>query len=315
MRSQRHKKRGLKRAIVILSTILLFFVLIIGGFAAKTYLDVKKMADNVNKPVSSAREYPVGKPKEDSIKSGDTFSVLLLGIDTGDLGRDEVGRSDTMIVATINPNTKKTTMISIPRDTRTEIVGYGTVDKINHAYAFGQEGMALSTTENLLGSPIDHYVSINMKGLQDLVDAVGGISINNKNEFEQDGMIFNSGNITLNGEQTLAFSRMRYDDPLGDYGRQARQRDIIAAIVDKILTFSGVTQYQNILGVLENNMTTDISWDNMLKLATNYSSSFSNLEQTTLQGNGTMIDGVSYQEVSAEELTRVQELLKQQIDK
>ena len=114
-------------------------------------------------------------------------------------------------------------MLSIPRDTRTEIVGHGTTDKITHAYAFGREEMTIVTVENLLDIPIDYYVRVNMEGFQDIVDAVGGIQVNNSLDFTNGGHNYAKGLINLNGEQALSFVRMRYDDPNGDFGRQERQ--------------------------------------------------------------------------------------------
>ena len=89
-----------------------------------------------------------------------------MGIDTGDLGRTEQGRSDTTMVVTINPKENKSTMISLDRDILTDIVGNDTQDKLNHAYAFGGAEMAINTVQELLDIPIHHYVSINMKGLK-----------------------------------------------------------------------------------------------------------------------------------------------------
>lgn len=104
----------------------------IGTFLGKTYFDVKKTANKVSQPVE-------GRPDTTTVMDGEPFSVLLLGLDTGEFGRNDVGRSDTILVATVNPKENKTTLVSIPRDTRMEMVGHGTVEKAAHAYAHGQE--------------------------------------------------------------------------------------------------------------------------------------------------------------------------------
>lgn len=88
-----------------------------------------------------------------------------------------------MIVLTVNPNDKSMQMVSIPRDTRTEIIGKGFDDKINHAYAFGGPEMSIATVENFLDIPIDYFVQVNMESFKDIVDAVGGVTVNNKLEF------------------------------------------------------------------------------------------------------------------------------------
>lgn len=237
-----------------------------------------------------------------------------MGIDTGDLGRVDQGRSDTMMVATVSPEDKQTTIVSIPRDTYVEIVGHNTTDKINHAYAFGGAAMAMDTVQNYLDIPIDHYVSINMKGLKELVDAVGGIEVNNDITFSQDGYDFTIGKTTLDGDQALAYSRMRYEDPNGDYGRQERQRKIVEGIARKVLSLNGVSNYQSVLNALETNMRTDMSFTDMRKIAFDYRDAFGTIKQDQMQGEGFMQDGISYQRVSDQELERVQKELKDQLN-
>src|SRR5690606_29205840 len=108
---------------------------------------------------------------------------------------------------------KSMKMVSIPRDTRTEIIGKGFQDKINHAYAFGGPEMAIDTVENFLDIPIDYFVQVNMESFKDIVDAVGGVTVNNSFSFNAGGYTFNEGQISLNGAEALAYSRMRYEDP------------------------------------------------------------------------------------------------------
>ena len=120
---------------------------------------------------------------------------------------------------------KKTTVVSIDRDIYTKIVGYDTYDKLNHASAFGGVKMSLNSIEYLLDVPIDHYIAINFTGLSDLIDAVGGITVDNKIDFTLDGVHVPKGKHHLNGESGLAYARMRYEDPEGDIGRQRRQRE------------------------------------------------------------------------------------------
>jgi LCP family protein required for cell wall assembly len=283
------------------------------GVAAKLYFDVSNSIQETYQSVERDREDRLRENDVD-LSQKDSFSVLLMGIDTGDLGRVEQGRSDTMMVATISPQDNQTTVVSIGRDSYVDIVGHGTTDKINHAYAFGGPAMAMNTVEKFLDIPIDHYVSINMAGLKELVDAVCGIEVDNEITFSQDGFDFAIGRTSLNGELALAYSRMRYEDPNGDYGRQERQRKIVEGIVKKVLSLDGITQYQTILNAVEQNMKTDMSFDDMRTLAFNYRSAFQTIKQDQLQGEGFMQDGISYQRVSDEELARVQKELKAQLN-
>lgn len=289
-------------------------LLVIGlGVGAKVYFDLSGSIKETYESVERSNESTKRKAPVDLSKN-EPFSVLLLGIDTGDLGRTEQGRSDTLMVATVNPETNKTTLVSIPRDTYVEIVGHGTQDKINHAYAFGGAAMAMDTVENYLDIPIDHYVSINMMGIKELVDAVGGVDVNNDLEFEQSGNHYAFGPIHLNGEQALGYIRMRYEDSRGDYGRQLRQRTVVEGVMKKALSLDGVTQYQSILNSVEGNMKTDMSFGDMQKIALDYRSAFSKMDQLQMTGDGFMQDGVSYQRVSEDELQKIQSTLKQQLD-
>ncbi|WP_122645554.1 LCP family protein [Enterococcus mediterraneensis] len=301
-----------KKIILIVLGVIVALTLIVVGVGAKVYFDLSNSVQKTYESVERQKDKN-GTEKVD-LQKQEPFSILLLGIDTGDLGRTEVGRSDTMMVATVNPENKKTTIVSIARDTYVDIVGRGTQDKINHAYAFGGAGMSMDTVEKYLDIPINHYAAINMKGLKELVDAVGGIEVANDQKFTQDEYTFDYGKITLDGDQALAYSRMRHEDPRGDYGRQERQRQIVAGVAKKLLTLDGVTKYREVLDAMESNVKTDMSFDDMKKIALDYRDAFSNIEQDQLQGEGFMQDGVSYQRVSEDELTRVQDKLKTQLE-
>lgn len=299
--------KGKKIFAIIFGIILVLFLAVV-GMGAKLYWDVSKSMDKTYETVERSKKSQV------NLNNKEPFSVLLLGIDTGDDGRVEQGRSDTTIVATVNPRDKQTTLVSLARDTYVDIPGQGKQDKLNHAYAFGGASLAMDTVENYLNIPINHYVSINMAGLKELVNAVGGIEVNNNLTFSQDGYDFTIGIISLDGEQALSYSRMRYEDPNGDYGRQERQRKVIEGIVQKVLSLNSVSNYQQILTAVSDNMKTDLSFDDMKKIALDYRSAFGKMKQDQLQGTGFMQDGVSYQRVDEQELTRVQQELKNQLN-
>ena len=284
MARRRRKSRG-KKIFLIILVVLIVLVLAIVGVGAKLYLD---LSHSIEKTYESVERTQGERTKPVDLDKKESFSVLLMGIDTGDLGRVDQGRSDTMMVATVSPEDKQTTIVSIPRDTYVDIVGRDTKDKINHAYAFGGAAMAMDTVQKYVDIPIDHYVSINMKGLKELVDAVGGIEVNNDLTFSQDGYDFTIGKITLNGDQALSYSRMRYEDPNGDY--------------------------QSVLNALESNMKTDMSFDEMKKIALDYREAFGTIKQDQLQGEGFMQDNISYQKVSDQELDRVKKELKDQMN-
>ena len=254
--------------------------------------------------------------REKEITDNDSFSVLLLGIDNGAYGRGtEVGRSDTMLVVTVNEKLGKTTIVSIPRDSYTEIVGYGTNDKINHAYAFGQEKMSINSVQNMLNIPIDYYVTVDMGGLMGLVDAVGGLDITPVLTFTYEGESFTEGvDRHVDGEAALRYARMRYDDPEGDMGRQKRQQYVIQKLLEKLLNITSVTRYEEILKTLENSVRTNFTLDKLLSIKNNYPKSLKNFESDKISGSGTMIGGVYYFVVPEEERLRISNVLRESLD-
>jgi len=261
------------------------------------------------------------------IEATEPLTILLMGVDTGNVERTDPweGNSDSMILLTVNPHTKKTTMLSLERDILTKIQHKdGSVEeaKLNAAYAGGGAELAISTIQKMMNIHIDRYVMVNMHGLQRMVDAVGGITVNNTLGFPisiQDQEPFNTisigvGEQTLNGEEALVYSRMRYQDPEGDYGRQKRQREVIQKVVEKILSLNSVSHYQEILKALSDNMQTNIEiTTTTIPQLMGYQDSFKNIETQQLRGEGEMIDGISYQIVSGEHILEMQNLLRRSL--
>ena len=293
----------------------LVLLTIIGIYVFDVYRNIDSTTDKIYEPVDEEVEQV--RSSSADLNSKEPISILLLGVDTGDLGRTERGRSDTMMVVTVNPNTKKSTIMSIPRDTYTEIVGYGISDKINHAYAFGGNSMAINSVQNLLDIPIDYFVTVNMAGIQEIVNAVGGVDVVSPLTFSQDGYTFYQGEVNhLDGNAALAFARMRYEDPEGDTGRQARQRIIIEGVVNKVTSASTLVNYQNILGSLSNNVQTNFQMKDYLALQGNdYLAAARNITSEQMGGSGgTGDDGIYYNWLSEDELYRVQSLLQSELE-
>ncbi|QIK52662.1 transcriptional regulator [Jeotgalibaca porci] len=293
----------------------LVFITVVGIYVFDVYRNIDSTTNEIYEPVDEEVEQV--RSSSADLNSKEPISILLLGVDTGDLGRTERGRSDTMMVVTVNPNTKKSTITSIPRDTYTEIVGYGTSDKINHAYAFGGNSMAINSVQNLLDIPIDYYVTVNMAGIQEIVNAVGGVDVVSPLTFSQDGYTFYQGEVNhLDGNAALAFARMRYEDPEGDTGRQARQRIIIEGVVNKVTSASTLVNYQNILGSLSNNVQTNFQMKDYLALQGNdYLAAARNITSEQMGGSGGIgDDGIYYNWLSEDELYRVQSLLQSELE-
>ena len=255
------------------------------------------------------RDISVKREEEVVFKEQDPFSVLVLGVDERE---GDKGRSDTIIVLTVNPTKQSTKMVSIPRDTYTEIIGLAMMDKINHAYAFGGLKMAIASIESLLDIPIDYVVSINMEGFESMIDAVGGISIQNDFQFEVDDFEFSHGEISLNGEAALTYARMRSQDPRGDFGRQDRQKQIIEAFLRKGASLTGLINYKSILNTLGNNVRTNMSFEEMMEVQKNYRDALGTVEQLYFTaGKGEIKNSIWYYILDEEELEHIsQELIQ-----
>lgn len=261
------------------------------------------------------------------IEATEPLTILLMGVDTGNVERTEtwVGRSDSMILMTVNPKTKKTTMMSLERDILTRIESGNGQDheaKLNSAYADGGAELAIETIQKMMNIHIDRYVMVNMRGLQKLVDAVGGITVNNILGFPisiSDQEEFNTisigvGEQHIGGEEALVYARMRSQDPEGDYGRQKRQREVIQKVMEKALSLNSIGHYQEILKALSDNMQTNIdlsakSIPNLL----GYKDSFKTIETQQLQGEGEILQGVSYQIVSRAHMLEMQNILRRSL--
>ena len=252
------------------------------------------------------------------------LTILLMGVDTGSGSRSDTwkGNSDSMLLLSVNPQTKKTVMMSLERDILTQIdeKGETTEAKLNAAYAYGGAELAIATIEKLMNTHIDRYVMINMQGLVQLVDAVGGIEVNNtfdfpisieENEPEYTATV-EPGKHLINGDQALVYARMRYQDPEGDYGRQKRQREVIRKVVEKVLSLNSISHYQAILRAVSKNMQTNVALDaGSIPQLLGYKDAFRSIQSEQLRGeDATLADGGSYQLVTSDHLLEMQNLIR-----
>lgn len=239
VRKRRKRKRILTAVVVSLLAILL-----VGATAAFIYIN--KLSSNLSNGLDSSLF--------DVLVSTDTpedpFYVLLLGVD-GSQERDKseewggTYRSDSMMLARIDPKQKTATIVSIPRDTKVDLGEYGT-NKINAAHAFGGPTLAVKTVSDLVGVPISHYAEINFDGFSQIVDSLGGIEVDVPVEINdpEAGGHLDAGKQTLNGQQALILCRSRhtYDDyGDGDVYRSANQRMVLSAVAQKLLSSDALT--------------------------------------------------------------------------
>lgn len=300
------EKHSKKKPIRIIIAVVLVLVLGLGAYAGSVYFKAKNAFDKTYDPKNAV--------KQDSFSGKEPFNILLLGTDTGAFGRKEVrGNSDTMIIVTVNPAKKKLSLMSIPRDTMARMIGTESfsVHKINAAYNIGGAKMAMQTTSKVLNVPIKYYISMNMGGMRKIVDGVGGVTVTPPLTFTYDGYTFTKGKkVHLNGSQALAYSRMRYDDPKGDYGRQLRQREVIMSVLEHAMSFSTLKNLDSILGSVSTSLRTNLTFDSMVKISKNYRKCTPNMSSDYLHGVGAMIGDASYQVMSDKELQRTSNIVR-----
>lgn len=216
-------------------------------------------------------------------------NILLLGSDTRG---EKHARSDTIIIAHIDTKHKRITLVSIPRDLRVDIPGYGK-DKINAAMFLGGPALTIKTIRNLTGLSINHYAEVDFKGFKQLVNAIGGVWINVEKRIDDPkaGPPIEPGYQRLYGATALAYVRTR-KDVTGDYARIKRQQKFFAALVAQSNRFQTLFAIPQLVNVFADNTETDMSLPNLTQLALHMRSmKRQNVSGVTLPCDDKMIDG------------------------
>lgn len=193
------------------------------------------------------------------------FNIYLTGIDT--YGKiTSVARSDVNIIATVNPQTGKVLLTSIPRDYYVELAGKNAKDKLTHAGIYGVE-TSVKTIEDLLDININYYVKVNFSSVEKIVDELGGITVHSDYNFiSQAGYKYVKGDNILNGQEALSFARERHSFAQGDIQRGKDQMYVIEGMMDKLMTFSSITKFNNLLDTVEGTFETNVSTEEISKL-------------------------------------------------
>ncbi|HEL1644715.1 TPA: LCP family protein [Streptococcus suis] len=198
--------------------------------------------------------------------SGDSFNIYISGIDTyGPIS--SVSRSDVNIIMTVNRATHKILLTTTPRDSYVAIAdgGQNQYDKLTHAGIYGVNA-SVHTLENLYGIDISNYIRLNFTSFLQLIDLVGGIDVENTQEFTSGGYNFPVGTVHLDAEQALIFVRERYSLANGDNDRGKNQEKVIAALIKKLSSPENLRNYQAILTGLEGSIQTDLSLETIIGL-------------------------------------------------
>ena len=283
-RSRRERQRKKKTNwLPIVLLVLAFIVAAVAGalFASSSLFDEK----------------PVAK-KTEMMASGDKTVVMLMGVDERE---GDVGRSDTLMIATLDPKKKKAAILSIPRDTRVKIQGHG-FDKINAAYAYGGYKLTQSTVENLLGVEMEHYVLINVNAFTKIIDAIGGVDINVEKRMYYEDPWDDNGGLVINlypGQQHMdgktAITYVRYRDEEGDIGRIARQQKFMQAVMDKLTSPAIIPRIPAIIGEVVDCIDTDLSVKQMIEFMSALKDAQARgLQTEMLPGKPMYIGGISY---------------------
>jgi LCP family protein required for cell wall assembly len=224
---------------------------------------------------SMIKGFSAGELAQGLVPIGSRENLLLMGTDfTYDKGQKVAGgpvRSDTMMVASVDPATHKLTVVSIPRDTKVQIRGHN--EKINAAFAIGGPKLAMDTVSNLLGVPIHHWAQVNTSGLEKLVDVVGGVKVYvDKDMYYVDetahlGINIHKGWHLMNGKQAHQYVRFRHDE-LGDIGRVQRQQQFLRAAAEHMLTPSALLKVPQLLSTVRENISTDMTASSLMQLGT-----------------------------------------------
>ncbi|EEK63623.1 Transcriptional regulator, LytR [Bacillus cereus Rock4-2] len=290
-------RKKIKKKIKIIISAILFVLLIGGGY---TWFLVNKASSAVRNAAHDLARGDKSDLRDKAVKPiTNNVSVLIMGVDESDVRGKEYGeaiRTDALLLATFNKDSKTVKLLSIPRDTYTYIPIEKKKDKITHAHAFGSAKngknggpqASIDAVEKLMNVPVDYFVKFNFKSFIKIVDDLGGVEVDVPVEFtEQDSndnaeaIHLEKGVQKLNGEEALALARTRHID--SDAMRGQRQQLVIEAILKKLTSVGSVTKVGNIIDDINGQFVTNLTFDDMLSFY-KYGSD-SEIEKLQIQGD------------------------------
>lgn len=313
-RRKRLRDRWLLLSVVGLLVLLLGTAAGVVGWYGKSIYDALDSVDRQPSMLpSDNRPSPVATPDGED---HEPMNLVLMGTDQR-AGETARGRSDVLMILHIPANRKKVYIISVPRDYWVSIPGRGTA-KINAAYSWGGPALTLATLESLLDVPMDHVALINFEGFVEVIDTLGGVTVYNRHDSTIDGTHFPVGEVQLDGQTALKFVRNRYGLPNGDLDRAERQRDVIKAVIEKLVSADVLTdpvRFNEAIVELGSQFTVDDTFTNQeivdlgLSMRITGGSDVVSLQAPTA-GFGTSSDGQSYVAVDTDGLADLAEALR-----
>ncbi|MCL2654318.1 MAG: LCP family protein [Coriobacteriia bacterium] len=253
--TQGKKKMSRRKKIIIIAASVVAVLLVAAG--AYAYYFVYKA--NRNMQITDPKLNDVLQPADET----KPYYVLVVGSDTRVVGQN--ARSDTIMLCRLDPQNKRVSILSIPRDTKVEIPGHGT-QKINAAMAYGGPSGAVTAVSTFAGVPISHYVELDFTGFTDIVNSLGGVTINVPAPASYQGVSIRAGSQKLDGAHALVFVRARKSYALGDFQRAANQRTFLKAVAKQVLQ-APPTQIPGLLQSASKCVGSDMSSTQMVSLA------------------------------------------------
>lgn len=260
----------MKKIIKILIIILLIIILFVVGLLGGTFLYISNKTGKINQVDIDKDNIEITEGIEEKLMS--YRNIALLGIDSREDSYSLGNRSDCIMIASINNDTKEVKIASVYRDTYLNIPNRG-LDKVTHAYSFGGAELAMSTLNKNLDLDIKEFITVNFDAVAEIVNAIGGIEINiEQNEIEyingyisatsgntgiESKEVTQTGMQTLDGVQAVAYSRIRYTAG-GDYKRSERMRTVLTAIVKKAKT-KNISELNNLADTILSKIYTNIN--------------------------------------------------------
>ena len=264
---------------ILKGVVIAFFMVVsvvVPAFMSYSFISARATADVVYKPSKVTTQQKIETLKAEGLDT--KIGILLLGLDNDSERNIGSTRADSMIYVAYDGENKEMEMISLPRDIYTDIYdGEGnviTTGKINSAYAYNGLDATIETFQNYMQLPVDYYATVNFISFKQIIDAVGGVTVevpyNINSKFESDNsgeLLIPQGTQHLNGEQALIFARIRKVDD--DIERGNRQQEVILATIKSMLEINSISKYQEILNVVEGNVETNLTFSNLTSLAGN----------------------------------------------
>lgn len=269
------KSKKSRKGLKIFGIILLIIILIIAGVIAGGAWYVGDKLGKMQQVNINEEDLDIDKQVAENLSN--YRNIAIFGVDSRDSNLGKGNRSDCIIIASINNKTKEVRLASVYRDTYVQIEGYG-LDKITHAYSYGEAPLALSTLNTNLDLNVKEFITVNFDSVAEAVDLLGGIKmtitdaevkyingyINEtaKVTGKTANNITSAGTYTLDGVQAVAYGRIRYTEG-GDYKRTERMRDVLEAMLKKLQTKS-IGEINSLLDKILPKVYTNISTGSIL---------------------------------------------------